>query len=66
MVLWYVAGLSGSLSVSLTNKLCLQFGLDRNAKYRALRSLRGAKLVAVKCKRGRSPLVTILGCRGEP
>jgi hypothetical protein len=66
MVLWHVAGLSGSVSVHLSNTLCLRFGLDRNAKYRALRSLGDAKLVAVRCKRGRSPLVTILDCRDEP
>jgi hypothetical protein len=66
MVLWYVAGLSGSVSVHLSNTLCLRFGLDRNAKYRALRSLGDAKLVAVTRKRGRSPLVTILDRRDEP
>jgi hypothetical protein len=66
MVLWYAAGLSGSVSVHLSNTLCLHFGLDRNAKYRALRSLGEAKLVAVRRKPGRSPLVTILDCRDEP
>jgi len=65
MVLWYAAGLSGSASVHLSNTLCLRFGLDRNAKYRALRSLGDAKLVAVRPKRGRSPLVTILDCCEE-
>jgi hypothetical protein len=29
MVLWYVAGLSGWVSVHLSNVLCLRFGLDR-------------------------------------
>jgi len=66
MVLWYVAGLSGSVSVRLGNTLCLRFGFDRNAKYRALRSLGDARLVAVKRKRGRSPQVTILDCCDEP
>jgi hypothetical protein len=60
IVLWYVAGLSGSCSVYLSNSLCSRFGLGRNSKYRGLRSLGDAKLVAVKNKRGRSPLVTIL------
>jgi hypothetical protein len=62
MVLWYAAGLSGSGSVYLSNRLCLRFGLDRNAKYRALRSLGDARLIAVLRKRGRSPQVTILDC----
>jgi hypothetical protein len=66
MVLWYAAGLSGSVSVHLSNTLCLRFGLDRNAKYRGLRSLGDARLVAVRHKRGRSPLVTILDCRDDP
>ena len=60
MVLWYVAGHSGSVSVHLSNTLCLRFGFDRNAKYRALRSLMDARLVAIKRKRGHSPQVTIL------
>ena len=47
-------------SVYLNNILCLRFGVDRNAKYRALVSLEGAGLIVVKRKRGRSPLVTIL------
>ena len=64
IVLWYTAGISGSASVHLSNILCLRFGLDRSAKYRALRSLEGAGLIAVKRKRGRSPLVTILDCSG--
>jgi hypothetical protein len=62
LALWYSVGLSGSTSVSLSNILCSRFGLDRNAKYRALRSLECAGLVAVQRKRGRSPLVTILNC----
>ena len=66
MVLWYAAGLAGSASVHLSNTLCLRFGLERYAKYRALHSLGAAKLVSVKSTRGRSPLVTILDWRDEP
>jgi hypothetical protein len=62
LVLWYAAGLSRSASVHLSNVLCSRFGIDRNAKYRALHSLEDAGLVAVKRKRGRSPLVIILEC----
>jgi hypothetical protein len=64
IVLWYAAGLSGSSSIHIGNTLCLRFGLDRNAKYRALRSLELAGVITVKRKRGRSPLVTILQCDG--
>jgi hypothetical protein len=38
--------------------------VDRNAKYRALLSLESAGLAVVQRKRGRSPLVTILGGTG--
>jgi hypothetical protein len=60
LTVWYAASVSGSTAVHLSNVQCLRFGLDRNAKYRALRSLEVAGLVAVKRMRGRSPLVTIL------
>jgi DNA-binding transcriptional ArsR family regulator len=46
--------------VALGNVICKRFGLTRNAKYRALRSLEEAGLVAVRRKLGRSPKVTIL------
>lgn len=50
--------------VELGNVACERFGLNRNAKYRALLSLENAGLVIVKRKRGRSPLVTILDGTG--
>src|SRR5262249_18028139 len=52
LVLWYAARLSGSADVHLSNTLCLRFGLDRNAKYRALRALGDARLVTVRNTRG--------------
>jgi hypothetical protein len=64
ITIWYATSLSGSPAVPLSNVLCLRFGLDRNAKYRALHSLEVAGLVAVKRMRGRSPLVTILNDGG--
>ena len=50
--------------VELGNVACERFGLNRNAKYRALLCLENAGLVIVKRKRGRSPLVTILDGTG--
>jgi hypothetical protein len=64
LLLWYEAGVSRSGAVHLSNILCLRFGIDRNAKYRALRSLEGARLVSVQRKLGRSPLVIIRDGRG--
>ncbi len=42
-----------------------RFGLDRNAKYRALRWLEGAGLITVERKLGRAPIVTINGCPAD-
>ena len=60
IALWYAAGLARSASVPLSNIAGLRFGLDRNAKYRALDWLEGAGLIIVERKLGRAPVVTIL------
>ena len=60
VALWYAAGLTRSPSVPLSNIAGDKFGLDRNAKYRALAWLEGAGLVRVERKLGRAPIVTIL------
>jgi hypothetical protein len=52
--------LQNSRAVALTNITSLRFGLDRNAKYRALAWLEKAGLISVVRKAGRAPLVTIL------
>jgi hypothetical protein len=44
----------------LSNVSGHRFGLDRNAKYRALAWLERAGLVTVERKLGRAPVVTIL------
>ena len=60
IALWYAAGLTRSRVVPLSNVGAQHFGLDRNAKYRALGWLESAGLVAVTRKLGRAPLVTIM------
>lgn len=60
VALWYVAGLTRSPCVPLSNIAGDKFGLDRNAKYRALAWLEGAGLVKVERKLGRAPVVTIV------
>lgn len=65
IALWYAAGLTRSRSVTLSNVSGARFGLDRNAKYRALDCLEGAGLIAVQRKLGRAPVVTILDGRIE-
>ena len=60
VAIWYAAGLTRSSSVPLSNIAGHRFGLDRNAKYRALGWLEGAGLIDVQRKLGRAPVVTIL------
>lgn len=60
IAIWYAASLTRSQSVPLGNVAGDRFGLDRNAKYRALAWLERAVLVRVERKLGRSPVVTIL------
>ena len=66
VALWYVAGLTRSASVPLSNIAGLRFGLDRNAKYRALAWLEQASLIKVERKLGRAPIVTILDVSSAP
>ncbi len=66
VALWYAAGLTQSSSVSFSNTSSLLFGLDRNAKYRALGWLERAGLIAVERKLGRAPLITILTRDSKP
>ena len=61
VVLLHLAAVNQSDRVILSNRACQKFGLDRNAKYRALSSLEGAGLVRVQRNLGRSPLVEIVG-----
>ena len=60
VALWYVAGLTRSPTIPLSNIAGGKFGLDRNAKYRALAWLECAGLVRVDRKLGRAPVVTIV------
>ena len=58
--IWLTASMSRSATVPLSNMAALAFGLDRNAKYRALQWLEEAGLISVERKLGRSPVVTLL------
>ncbi len=63
VALWALGELQNSHAVALTNITSLRFGLDRNAKYRALVWLEAAGLISVERKAGHAPLVTILEAR---
>ena len=64
LALWVYGDCNKSCGVPLSNISGQRFGLDRNAKYRALAWLEGARLVSVRRKLGRSPIVTILKVGG--
>jgi len=60
ILLWYAAGLQKTATVSLSNTLAQRFGIERNAKYRALRWLEHEGLVSVENNAGQAPRVTLL------
>lgn len=65
IAIWFTASLNKSATVPLSNLAGLPFGLDRNAKYRALKWLEAERLVSIDRKLGRSPIVTLLESRSD-
>ncbi len=61
IVLWYLAGVSKSLTVKLTRSGLRRFGLHHETGRRGLRALEKAKLVGVKRSGKKSPYVTLVG-----
>ena len=59
IALWFKSGLSSSRTIKPTGTLWRQFGLSRQAVYRALRHLESEGLIVVERRRGRNPIVTI-------
>jgi hypothetical protein len=60
LALWFEAGRRKSKEVILTTAILARFGVGRKAKYRGLRDLEEAGLVAVQRILRRNPVVTIL------
>lgn len=65
IAIWSAANLRRSRVVALTNVEANLFGLNRNAKYRALAWLERAGLIAVERKLGQAPRITILEQGGD-
>ena len=61
IVLWYLAGVSKSRTVTLTRLWLRRFGLHHETGRRGLRVLEKAKLVGVKRSGKTSPCVTLVG-----
>lgn len=59
VALWYMAGVTKKMAVSLSNARLKSFGVGRSSKRRALASLEAAGLVKVTQEAGCNPLVTI-------
>jgi hypothetical protein len=60
VVLWFRAGLLGSMTFRLSNGDLAAMGVARDAKYQGLERLKSAGLIAVEQRRGCAPTVTIL------
>ena len=60
LALWRLAGATKSKTVRLGNREMEIWGVDRNAKSRALRALEQADLIKIEQRPGCLPLVTIL------
>jgi hypothetical protein len=60
LVLWYLSGLRKAHTVQVSNVTCREWGIEPDAKRRALLKLEKAGLVAVdRCKK-KSPKVTLV------
>jgi hypothetical protein len=59
-LIWFLQGLRKNHTVKLTPSWLRQFGVERQAAYRALKALERARLITIARKRGESPTVTIV------
>ncbi len=59
IMLWHLGFLNKNRTVKLSMKNLREFGVKRNAVYRALKSLEKAKLITVERHVGRCAVVTI-------
>ncbi len=65
VALWYLSGLRKNSTIILANGLLERFHVGRKAKYRGLKGLEGAGLIAVEERKDRNPSVTILTAEPE-
>lgn len=60
LCLWYLAGLTRSMTVRLATKVTQDMGISRDAKSDALRRLVKARLATLEQHPGKAPVVTLL------
>src|SRR5262245_34918402 len=65
VVIWHLARLRKSDTLILTQTSLDEFGISRQAKYRALRSLESAGLITVQRRDKKNPQVTVLRPSGS-
>jgi len=63
LAILFLSGVTKSNKIKLSNHFLKALGVDRYAKYRALRTLEAAGLITVERGSGRSPQITLLGSR---
>lgn len=65
LAIMFEAGRRRSNQVKLTTAILNRFGVNRKAKYRALKQLEGAKLISVVRTPRKNPIVTVLPVDAE-
>jgi DNA-binding transcriptional ArsR family regulator len=60
LVLWYLSGLRKATTVQISNVTCREWGIEPDAKRRALLKLEKAGLIEVERVKKRSPKVTLV------
>jgi hypothetical protein len=60
LVLWHIKGLRKTDTFTVSNLILRDWGIEADAKRRALRKLEQAGLIAVERRGKRSPLVTLI------
>jgi hypothetical protein len=58
--LWFLAGLTNSRTIKLSQSSLSDFGVNRHCKYRALKWLEEANLITMTNGAGQSPSVTLI------
>ena len=65
LMLWFLRGLRRSDNIKVSNKMLRKWGVEPDAKTRALRKLEKAQLITVERRGRRSPRVTILSVQSK-
>lgn len=60
LAIWFEVGRRRSNEIKLTTAILARFGVNRKAKYRALKQLEGANLISVVRPPRKNPIVTVL------